>query len=72
MIIPMNSGRGITPIYIPSPVVTHAHEEQPSSGSYQGSEPGVGAWVLLVVVIILLIGIMVYVIELIKHLGDEK
>ena len=72
MIIPMNNGSGTTPIYIPSPVVTtHTYEEQSSSGSHQGSEPGVGAWVLLVVVIILLIGIMVYVIELIKHLGDE-
>lgn len=72
MIIPMNNGRGITPIYIPSPVVTHTYEEQSSSGNHQGSEPGVGAWVFLVVVIILLVGITVYVIELIKHLGDGE
>ena len=72
MIIPMNNGSGTTPIYIPSPVVSHGYEEQSSSGSYQGSEPGVGAWVLLAVVIILIVGIMVYVIELIKHLGDGE
>lgn len=72
MIIPINSGRTITPIFIPQPVHTSSGVLQQSSTSTQSSEPSVWAWVALGVVIIFLIVAVVYICILLKHLGGDE
>lgn len=77
MIIPINSGRSITPIYIPQPVSTNTGVLEQSSTSTQSSEPPVWAWVALGVAVIFLIVFIVYFIKVLKDLikdayGDEE
>lgn len=72
MIVPINSGRTITPIFIPQPVSTHSGVLEQSSTSTQSSEPTVWAWIVLGVAIVLLIVIIVYVCILLKHLGGDE
>ena len=74
MIIPINNGKTITPIYIPQPVVTNNSGvlEQSYTNS-QISEPTLGTWIAGGIVIIFLIAFVVYIIKLSKYfLGVEK
>lgn len=74
MIIPMTNGRTITPIYIPQPVVTtNSGVLERSNTNIQNSEPTLGSWIVLGVVLIFLIVFVVYIIKFLKELfGGEK
>lgn len=74
MIIPMNNGRSITPIYIPQPVVTTSSGvlDQDNTNT-QNNEPTPVSWVVLGVFLIFLIAFVVYFIKLLKDLfGGEE
>lgn len=66
MIIPMNNGRTITPIYIPQVVTTHSGVLEQSSTNTQGNEPTLVHWIILGVVVIFLIVFVIYFIKLLK------
>ena len=72
MIIPINNGRTITPIYIPQPVHTNTGILQQSDTGTQSREPTVWDWVILGVVAILIIAVAVIFIKLLKDLGGEE
>lgn len=73
MIIPINNGRTIIPIYIPQPVTSiNSGVLQQSDTNAQNNEPTLATWIVLGVVLIFLI-VVVYFIKLLKRLlGDEK
>ena len=72
MIIPINNGRSITPIYIPQPVTTNYNTLQ-YSDNIQSIEPTLGTWVVGGIVIIFLIAYVAYIIKLLKYiLGDAE
>ena len=73
MIIPINNGRTITPIYIPQPVVsTNSGVLQQSNTNTQNNEPTLATWIVLGVVLIFLITFVVYFIKLLKYFGGEE
>lgn len=74
MIIPINNGQSITPIYIPQPVVTtNSGVLEQSNTNTQNNEPTLGVWIALGVVLIFLIAFVVYFIKLLKDiLGGEE
>lgn len=74
MIVPINNGKSIVPIYIPSPVVTTNHGVlEQSSTNGQNDVPTLGAWVALGVFVIFLFVAVAYFIKLLKEFfGDEE
>jgi hypothetical protein len=74
MIIPINNGESITPIYIPQPVVTtNSGVLEQSNTNIQNNEPTLGDWIVLGVVLIFLIVFVMYFIKLLKVLfGGEE
>lgn len=73
MIIPINNGRTITPIYIPPVVTTNSSMLQQSNTNTQNNELTLGAWIALGVVVIFLIAVVVYLIKLLKDFfGGEE
>lgn len=72
MIIPLNNGRTITPIYIPQPVVTTNPGVLQQSNN-QNSEPTLATWIVLGVVLVFLIAFVVYFIKMLKDFfGGEE
>ena len=72
MIIPVNNGKTITPIYIPQPVTTYYNTLQQSDNA-QSSEPTLVTWVVLGVVLIFCIAVIVYFIKFLKYIfGGEE
>jgi len=72
MIIPINSGRTITPIYIPQPVTSiHNNVLEQNSTNTQGSEPTVTTWIALVVVVVFLIATAICSIKCLIKLLEE-
>lgn len=73
MIIPMNNGRTITPIYIPQPVATtNSGVLQQTNTNAQNNEPTFASWIMLGVVLIFLIVFVVFFIKLIKYFFGGK
>ena len=73
MIIPINNGRTITPIYIPPVVTTNPGVLQQSNANTQNNEPTLATWIVLGVVLIFCIAVTVYFIKLLKHFfGGEE
>ena len=75
MIIPINNGKTITPIYIPQPVTTtNPNVLQQSNTNTQNNEPTLATWIVLGVVLIFLIAFVVYFIKLLKDFfgGDDE
>ena len=72
MIIPINNGRSITPIYIPPVVRTNSGVLQQSNTNTQNNEPTLGAWIVLGVFLIFIIALVAYFIGLIKVLFGGK
>lgn len=73
MIIPINNGRTITPIYIPQPVVTsNSGVLQQSNTNTQNNEPTLATWIVAGVVFIFLIAFIMYFIKLLKHFGGKE
>ena len=72
MIIPINNGRTITPIYIPQVVTPNSGVLQQVNTNVQNNEPTLVSWIALGMVLILLIVCVVYFVKLLKHFGDEK
>lgn len=71
MIIPMNNGRAITPIYIPQPVVsTNSGVLQQSNTNTQNNEPTLATWIVLGVVLIFLFAVVVCFIKLLKYFSE--
>lgn len=72
MIIPINNGKTITPIYIPQPVVTTNYSILQQSDNIQSSEPTLGTWIVGGIVIIFLIVFVTYIIKLSKYILGGK
>ena len=72
MIIPINNGKTITPIYIPHPVVTTNYSILQQSDNTQSSEPTLGTWIVGGIVIIFLIVFVTYIIKLSKYILGGK
>lgn len=75
MIIPINNGRSIIPIYIPNPVTTtNPGVLEPSNAEVQSNnEPTLATWIVLGVVLIFLIAFVIYFIKLLKDFfGGEE
>jgi hypothetical protein len=74
MIIPINNGRTITPIYIPQPVVTTSPGVlEQSNANLQNTEPTLASWIAVGVVLIFLIAVVVYFIKSLKDFfGGEE
>ena len=72
MIVPINNGRSITPIYIPQPVPTNTGVLQQSDTGTQSSEPTIWAWVILGAVVIFIVAVAVIFIKLLKDLGGKE
>lgn len=74
MIIPVNNGRTITPIYIPQPVVTtNSGVLEQSNTNTQNNEPTLVSWIVLGIFSIFIIVFVVYFIKLLKDLfGGEE
>lgn len=71
MIIPINNGNNITPIYIPTPTTSYSTIEQNSNTPSQESEPTLFTWIILSIVIIFIIVYVIVIIKLFKHLTKE-
>lgn len=72
MIVPISNGRTITPIYIPSVVLTNAGKLQQSDNT-QNNESTLASWIILGVVLIFLIVLVAYFIKLVKDFfGGEE
>ena len=71
MIIPINNGRTITPIYIPPVVTTNSGVLQQSNTNTHNNEPTLGTWIVLGIVFIFLIAVVVYFIKLLNFFGGE-
>ena len=73
MIIPINNGRTITPIYIPQPVVTtNSGVLQQSNTNTQNNEPTLATWIVMGVGLIFCIAVTVYFIKLLKYFGGDE
>lgn len=72
MIIPINNGRTITPIYIPTVVTTNSGVLEQGNTNTQNNEPTLGTWIVLGLVLIFLITVVVYFIKLLKDLGVKE
>lgn len=74
MIVPINNGRSITPIYIPQPVVTtNSGVLEQSDTNTQNNEPTLAGWIALGLFLIFIIVIVVYFIGLLKDFfGGEE
>ena len=74
MIIPINNGRSITPIYIPHPVVTtNPGVLQQSNTNTQNNDSPLVSWIVLGVVLVFLIAFVVYFIKMLKDFfGGEE
>lgn len=84
MIIPINNGGTITPIYIPDPVVTTNYSmlEQSNTNSsmleqsntnVQNNEPTLASWIMIGVILILLIACVVCFIKMLEYFfGGEE
>lgn len=74
MIIPINNGRTITPIYIPQPVVTtNSGVLQQSNTNAQNNEPTPVNYIAAGIVLIFLIIVVGYFIKLLKDVfGGEE
>ena len=72
MIVPINNGRSIMPIYIPQPVHTNTGTLQQSDIGTQSSEPTIWDWVILGTVVIFIVAVAVIFIKLLKDLGGEE
>ena len=73
MIIPINNGRSITPIYIPQPVVTSTTGElQQSNTTTQNNDPTLEAWIVLGVFLISIIAVVICFIKLLKYFLEVK
>lgn len=73
MIIPINNGRTITPIYIPPVVTTNSGVLEQSNTNTQNNEPTLGAWIALGVFLIFLVAVVVWLIKLLNELfGGEE
>lgn len=70
MIIPINNGHNITPIYIPTPSTSYSTIEQNSNTPSQESEPTLSTWIILCIVIILIIVYVIVIIKLFKYLRN--
>ena len=72
MIIPINNGRTIIPIYIPPVVTTNSGVLDQSNTNTQNNEPTLVSWIVLGVVLISLIVIVVKIIKLLKGIFGGK
>lgn len=74
MIIPINNGRYITPIYIPDPVTTNPSVLEPSNAEVQSNnEPTLATWVLLGLLIFGIILCSIFFIKILKYFfGGEE
>lgn len=66
MIIPINNGRSITPIYILTVLRTNSGVSEQSNNT-QNNEPTLASWVVLGVVLVFLIVFVAYFIKLLKE-----
>lgn len=72
MIIPINNGRSIIPVYIPSGI-TNSSVSQQSNTNTHSNEPNLAAWILLGVFLIFLIAFVAYFIKLlIDHFRGKE
>lgn len=68
MIVPINNGRTITPIYFPQPVrPANSGVLEQNYTNTQSSEPTLGTWIVMGVFVIFLIAVAVYFIKLLKY-----
>ena len=73
MIIPINNGNSITPLYIPTEVTTNSGVSQQSNTNTQNNEPTLVSWIVLGVVLIFLIILVTYIVKLLKYIfGGEE
>lgn len=68
MIVPINNGRTITPIYFPQPVTsTNPGVLEQSNTNTQDNEPTLGTWIVAgVFVIFIIVFFVTYFIKLLK------
>lgn len=72
MIIPINNGSSIIPIYIPPAATTTSDVLEESNTTIQNNEPTLVSWIVLGVVLIFLIAFGVCLIKSLKnYFGDE-
>ena len=74
MIIPINNGNTITPIYIPEPVITtNSGVIEQSNTNTQNNEPTLSTWIVLAVNLFFIIAVILYFIKLLKDFfGGEE
>lgn len=72
MIIPISNGRGVTPIYFPTPAHNNSVSLQQGSTNTQSNEPTLATWVMLGAGIILVIAIVVYFSKLLNDFGGKE
>lgn len=72
MIIPINNGRTITPIYIPTVGTTNSSVLEQSNTNTQNNEPTLGTWIVLGVFLIFCIAATVYIIKVLKDMFGDK
>ena len=77
MIIPINNGRTITPIYIPSPKTNSQQTIQQPEQQTNNSEPidwsNPGVWFLILIAVAGVVVVAVYLADLLKEItGGEE
>ena len=77
MIVPINNGRTITPIYIPSSKTNSQQTIQQTEQQTNNSEPidwsNPGAWVVILVALAGVVSVAVYLAKLLKEIeGGEE
>lgn len=77
MIIPINNGRTITPIYIPTPTTNSQQTIHQTTQQTNNTEPidwsNPVAWVVILVVVGLIVAVTVYFAKLLKEIeGGEE
>lgn len=78
MIVPINNGRTITPIYIPSPNTNSQQTIQQTEQQTNNSEPidwsNPGAWLLILLAVAGVVVVAVYLANLLKEIegGEDE
>ena len=69
MIIPINNGKTITPIYIPQPTVSHSTAQVSDQVSDQGAYEITGVDIFIIILFsVFLLSVLIYFIHLLKEL----